>query len=156
MGKPQRKKRTHKSIKDFKKKFRTRKRTKDIDEVHEDVEKKSDALLHQKVDSDLPGQGQFYCLFCARYFMDEKTLTSHKKTKNHKKRMRELKDKPYSQAEAEMAAGMGSFTIQVTKQGKSLNNNVSKVKNASSAMDTFSPASSVTSTSNIMEGLNIG
>ena len=70
--------------------------------------------------------------------------------------MRELKDKPYSQAEAEMAAGMGSFTIQVTKQGKPLNNNLAKAKNASSAMDTFSPASSVTSTSNIMEGLNIG
>ena len=72
--------------------------------------------------------------------------------------MRELKDKPYSQAEAEMAAGMGSFTIQVTKQGKPLNNNTaaSKVKNLSASMDTFSPASSVTSTSNIMEGLNIG
>ena len=65
MGKHQRKKRTHKNIKDLKKKFRTRKRTKDIDEVHEDVEKKSDIMLHQKVDPDLPGQGQFYCLICA-------------------------------------------------------------------------------------------
>lgn len=67
MGRPQRKKRTHKNVKDLKKKFRTRNRTKDIDEVHEDVgvEKKSEALLHQKVDSDLPGQGQFYCLSCA-------------------------------------------------------------------------------------------
>ena len=33
MGKPQRKKRTHKNIKDFKKKLRTRKKTADLDEV---------------------------------------------------------------------------------------------------------------------------
>ena len=64
MGRPQRKKRTHKNVKDLKKKFRTKRKTKDIDEVHEDIEKKSDSLLHQKIDPDLPGQGQFYCLSC--------------------------------------------------------------------------------------------
>ena len=46
MGRPQRKKRTHKNVKDLKKKFRTKRKTKDIDEVHEDIEKKSDSLLH--------------------------------------------------------------------------------------------------------------
>ena len=65
MGRPQRKKRTHKNVKDLKKKFRTKRKTKDIDEVHEDIKKKSDSLLHQKIDPDLPGQGQFYCLSCA-------------------------------------------------------------------------------------------
>ena len=72
-------------------------------------------------------------------------------------RLRLLKDKPYSQAEAEMASGMGSFTIQVTHNGKPIANNkkTEKVAKTASAMDTFSPAS-LTSTSNVMEGLNIG
>ena len=70
--------------------------------------------------------------------------------------MRLLKDKPYSQAEAEMASGMGSFNIQVTHNGKPIANKKTEKVAAMSAMDTFSPASSLTSTSNVMEGLNIG
>ena len=72
-------------------------------------------------------------------------------------RLRLLKDKPYSQAEAEMASGMGSFTIQVTHNGKPIANNkkTEKVAKTASSMDTFSPVS-LTNTSNVMEGLNIG
>lgn len=155
MGRPQRKKRTHKNVKDLKKKFRTRRKTKDLDEVHEELEsKKSDPILHQKIDPDLPGQGQFCCIFCARYFINEKSLTEHKKTKNHKKRLRLLKDKPYTQAEAELAAGMGSFNIQVTYKGKPLPNQTQI--STSNSMDTFSPMTSITSTSNVMDGLSLG
>lgn len=65
MGKPQRRKRHHKNIKDLKKKFLTKRRTKDIDQVHDDmVPVKADALLHQTIDSDKPGDGQHYCLYC--------------------------------------------------------------------------------------------
>ena len=72
-------------------------------------------------------------------------------------RLRLLKDKPYSQAEAEMASGMGSFTIQVTHNGKPIDkNNKTEKLMKTIAMDTFSPSSSVASTSNVMEGLNIG
>ncbi len=49
---------------------------------------------------------------CARYFVEEEALAHHLRTKLHKKRMRVLKDTPYSQAEADQAAGMGSYTIQ--------------------------------------------
>jgi len=70
-----------------------------------------------------------------------------------------MKDKPYSQAEAELAAGMGSFSVHVTRNGKLLdtnNKNVNKTKRAAS-MDTLSsPASSLVSTSTVMEGLSIG
>merc|ERR1712002_831819 len=113
MGKPQAKKRQHKNIKDFKKKHRLRKKTKDLDEIHEDMkDEKADAVLHQKVDPDLPGGGQFYCIFCTRYFMSEKILKDHERTKNHKKRVKLLKETPYTQAEADMAAGMGSYRVQ--------------------------------------------
>merc|ERR1712168_187235 len=116
MGKPQRKKRTHKNIKDFKKKIRTRKRTTDIDEVHDHMEPdRINDYLHQKVDPDLPGDGQFYCIPCARYFINQTVFTEHKKTKNHKKRLRVLKESPYTQAEAEAAAGMGSYTVPKAK-----------------------------------------
>merc|ERR1711977_650447 len=113
MGKPQRKKRTHKNIKDFKKSQRTRKRTKDIDEVHHQMEPdRINAFLHQTIDPDLPGEGQFYCIPCARYFINQTCLTEHKKTKNHKKRLRLLKNSPYTQAEADMAAGQGSYIVK--------------------------------------------
>ncbi|XP_002161687.2 zinc finger protein 593 [Hydra vulgaris] len=114
MGKPQRKKRTHKNVKDFKKSHRTRNRTKDVDQIHDEIDLipfKKNNILHQLVDPDLPGDGQFYCVICARYFMDGKNLSEHKKTKNHKKRLRVMKEKPYSVAESQMAAGMGSYTI---------------------------------------------
>ena len=66
MGKPQKRKRNHKNIKDFKKKFRLRNRAKDLDEIHAEIQReKIDQILHQKIDPDLPGQGQFYCMFCA-------------------------------------------------------------------------------------------
>merc|ERR1711890_66549 len=123
MGKPQRKKRTHKNIKDFKKKHRTRKRTKDIDEIPDDMNpNRIDSYLHQIIDPDLPGEGQFYCVHCARYFINQKCFTEHKKTKTHKKRLRLLKEVPYSQAEAEAAAGMGSYTIKAKSREKTRKN----------------------------------
>ena len=60
-----RKKRMHKNIKDKKKKYRTRRRTKDIDQIHVDlIEENAKELLVQR-DPDLPGEGAFYCLNCA-------------------------------------------------------------------------------------------
>lgn len=81
-----------------------------IDQVHEDVSDpmKAEALRsNQPIDFDLPGLGQHYCVECARYFIDAQTLDEHTRTKRHKIRLKELREKPYSQAEAEAAAGMG-------------------------------------------------
>merc|ERR1712126_174861 len=79
MGKPQRKKRTHKNIKDFKKKHRTRKR-KDIDEIHDHMKpNRIDSYLHQIIDPDLPGEGQFYCLHCARILSTRNVSLNTKK-----------------------------------------------------------------------------
>jgi bud site selection protein 20 len=107
-----RRKRTHKNIKDIKKKFRTRRRTKDIDQIHDDLEpKNAEILLNQEPNTDLPGLGQHYCLECARYFVDMTSLQGHLKSKVHKRRLKELAEPPYTQKEAEAAAGMGSYNM---------------------------------------------
>ena len=64
-----RRSRVHKNIKDFKKKCRTRKRTKDLDQIHEDLKERNSTEIQMKsgvtdVD-DLPGGGQYYCIHCA-------------------------------------------------------------------------------------------
>ena len=49
--------------------FRLKHKTKDIDEIHDDmVAKKAVKLLKQDIDLDLPGNAQFYCLHCALVF----------------------------------------------------------------------------------------
>ena len=60
-----RRKRMHKNIKDQKKKYRTRRRTKDIDQIHTDLEPGNSVKLSSQNDPDLPGSGQHYCLQCA-------------------------------------------------------------------------------------------
>ncbi|PAV89526.1 hypothetical protein WR25_03026 [Diploscapter pachys] len=55
---------------------------KDLDQIHEDLRPdKAQRLMNQEVDLDLPGDGQFYCIECERYFIDDRTLQLHKKTK---------------------------------------------------------------------------
>nr|XP_054597618.1 zinc finger protein 593 isoform X2 [Nothobranchius furzeri]XP_054597619.1 zinc finger protein 593 isoform X2 [Nothobranchius furzeri] len=48
-------------------------------------------------------------LLTLRYFVDLRALKEHFKTKGHKKRLKQLCEEPYTQAEAERAAGMGSY-----------------------------------------------
>ncbi|XP_062511515.1 zinc finger protein 593-like [Corticium candelabrum] len=107
-----RRKRVHKNIKDTKRKFRTRRRTKDIDQIHDDMKaENATKLLEQPPDASLPGLGQHYCLECARYFVDMTSLQGHIKSKVHKRRLKELAEPAYTQREAEAAAGMGSYTM---------------------------------------------
>jgi len=62
-------------------------------------------LLSLPLDPDLPGDGQFYCIPCARHFQSHNALAGHKKTKGHKKQLKLLRTvKPYTQAEAELAS----------------------------------------------------
>eukprot|EP00298_Acanthocystis_sp_HF-20_P028571 c7341_g1_i1.p1 GENE.c7341_g1_i1~~c7341_g1_i1.p1 ORF type:complete len:125 (+),score=42.11 c7341_g1_i1:25-399(+) len=62
-----------------------------------------------EIDADLPGFGQFYCVPCSRYFVDEPTLLVHSQSKFHKKRLRQLKERPYDHDEALRAAGSGGI-----------------------------------------------
>lgn len=55
---------------------------KDLDQIDEDLKpEKAAKLSHQPVDYDLPGDAQFYCIECSRYFVDAETLEKHRKTK---------------------------------------------------------------------------
>ncbi|KAJ4872170.1 zinc finger (C2H2 type) family protein [Raphanus sativus] len=61
-----------------------------------------------KLDEDLPGMGQFYCLHCDRYFSKASVRDDHFKTKKHKKRVKIMNGPaPHSQLDADLAAGMG-------------------------------------------------
>ncbi|KAI9592770.1 hypothetical protein BDF19DRAFT_388063 [Syncephalis fuscata] len=106
---PQRRSRVHKNNKAIKKAHRTRRRTKDIllKAIHDDLLPENvEKLKNQPLDADLPGLGQHYCVECSRYFVSTSAMEVHVKSKAHKKRLRELKDEPYTLAEAEAAVGL--------------------------------------------------
>lgn len=115
-GKTKRTHRAHTKKKGFKKYFlSTKHRSKDVDQIQEEmkVNKVRDTTGFlagrdgkYEYDEDLPGGGQFYCPETGRHFVDEKALAAHKKSKAFKKRVKELKEQMYSQAEADRAAGM--------------------------------------------------
>ena len=66
---------------------RTRNYGRDVDQIHGDISEKQKTILKNTVvDEDKPGLGVWYCLECARWFIDETTLTKHKSTKIHKRR----------------------------------------------------------------------
>lgn len=79
-------------------------------QIDEDLQpEKARSLLNQEPDLDKPGNAQFYCLHCARYFINDQALQEHFKTKVHKRRLKALELEPYSIEESERAAGFGSF-----------------------------------------------
>ncbi|KAF2827720.1 hypothetical protein CC86DRAFT_455310 [Ophiobolus disseminans] len=89
-------------------KKKTRRHTRDLDQVHADLhdEKHLAEFKDAKPIEDLPGLGQHYCKECAKFFESETNFTSHQKGKVHKRRVKALRDKPYSQKEAEAATGL--------------------------------------------------
>ncbi|EDQ92056.1 uncharacterized protein MONBRDRAFT_17559 [Monosiga brevicollis MX1] len=101
----------HKNIRDNHKKYiKSKRKTKDVDQIHEDFKPEVlEKLMQPEVDGDLPGLGQFYCVHCARYFVNQLSLAGHFKSKVHKRRVKQLSETPYSQAEADAAAGLGTY-----------------------------------------------
>lgn len=111
MGKPQKRKKHTAMNKNTHRTIKMKHYAKDIDQVVGDLQPENkEKLINQEKDEDLPGQGQFYCVECSRYFINEKGLSDHNKSKPHKKRLKELKETPYSHEEAERAAGMSKET----------------------------------------------
>lgn len=89
-------------------KKKTRRRVRDLDQIHADLhkEKHLEQYKETKAAEDLPGLGENYCVECAKWFESDRNLRAHIKGKPHKKRVRQLKEEPYSQKEAEAAAGL--------------------------------------------------
>eukprot|EP00088_Acartia_fossae_P049085 TRINITY_DN5381_c0_g1_i6.p1 TRINITY_DN5381_c0_g1~~TRINITY_DN5381_c0_g1_i6.p1 ORF type:complete len:161 (+),score=44.49 TRINITY_DN5381_c0_g1_i6:44-526(+) len=109
-GGPYKRKKYHHGDTHLKKGWRTKRRTKDLDEIDCDLaEGKVETLLKQDVDFDKPGLAQFYCVHCAKHFIDGEAFKTHVKGKPHKRRMHALKTEPYTVEESLRAAGMGSW-----------------------------------------------
>ena len=94
--------------KGYKKAHCTARRRRDIDQIQDDIVKVKSVgatTLEFEADDDLPGLGQHYCLECAKHFADQATLDEHKKSKPHKRRVKDVQQQQYSQAEADAGAG---------------------------------------------------
>ncbi|XP_076646455.1 zinc finger protein 593 homolog [Halictus rubicundus] len=103
-------KKYHRGDTHLKKGWRTKRRTKDLDEIDEDLKDENvKNLINQEVDLDKPGAGQFYCVHCARHFINNTALSDHFTTKVHKRRLKALELEPYSIEESERAAGKGNY-----------------------------------------------
>mmetsp|Transcript_40831 Transcript_40831/g.55485 ORF Transcript_40831/g.55485 Transcript_40831/m.55485 type:complete len:91 (+) Transcript_40831:125-397(+) len=63
-------------------------------------------LMNQEMDEDKTGLGQHYCISCTRYFITDDSIRKHFKTKEHKKRVKVLKEEPYTIEESERAGGL--------------------------------------------------
>ncbi|XP_043259493.1 zinc finger protein 593 homolog [Colletes gigas] len=103
-------KKYHRGDTHLKKGWRTKRRKKDLDEIDEDLKDENvKNLLNQEVDLDKPGAAQYYCIHCARYFINNTALQDHVSTKVHKRRLKALELEPYSIEESERASGKGSY-----------------------------------------------
>lgn len=87
---------------------KTRRRLRDLDQIAEDIRSPKHLEQHksQKAAEDLPGLCQYYCVECAKWFESENSRVTHLKGSTHKRRVKALKDEPYSQKEAEAAIGL--------------------------------------------------
>ncbi|KAI5842590.1 hypothetical protein DFP73DRAFT_106002 [Morchella snyderi] len=92
---------------------KTKRMTRGLDQIHADLRSsKRLAQLRALVpDEDKPGLGQFHCVECAKYFESEWNMAQHTRGKNHKRRVRMLREEPYSQKEADAAAGLGTSSF---------------------------------------------
>jgi len=72
------KRRTSKK-KEYYRSHKTANRSKDIDQIQDELKKEKDVgiKISFDVDDDLPGLGQHYCAPCARHFADNQTLLIH-------------------------------------------------------------------------------
>jgi bud site selection protein 20 len=91
----------------YKKAIKTWCRPRDIDQVQDDIikETKDQKKMEFEFDDDLPGCGQFYCTPCARHFMSQVYLDTHLTSRPHKRRMKDIQQEQYSQAEADRGSG---------------------------------------------------
>jgi bud site selection protein 20 len=69
------------------------------------MEEKLGKKMEFDADDDLPGLGLFYCTPCARHFIDSQALEEHMSSKVHKRRLKDVAQEQYTQAEADAAAG---------------------------------------------------
>lgn len=100
------------------KRYKTKRRTRDLDLIHNDLSSVASiqSLKNQAIDETKAGLGQYFCIHCNKYFQDNAALAAHLKCRPHKRRVKELSVKPYTQLESDAASGTNLNTfIQVTQ-----------------------------------------
>ncbi len=106
MGHAQRRKGNTAKHKHIGKSRKTKRYQRDIDQIVNDLQPQNIVKFDKlEIDEDLPGLGQFYCIFCAKYFINKAVLESHYKTKEHKKRVKATKAQPYTIEDSKLFAG---------------------------------------------------
>ena len=90
--------------------IKTKRLTRGLDQVQADLAnpKHLTRFKSTKAAEDLPGLGEFYCIECAKWFEGEHNLAGHRKGKNHKRRVKELKAEAHSQKAADAAVGLST------------------------------------------------
>uniref|UniRef100_A0A182T181 Zinc finger protein 593 homolog n=1 Tax=Anopheles maculatus TaxID=74869 RepID=A0A182T181_9DIPT len=106
---PYARKKMHSGDTHLRRRWRLRNRRKDLDEIDTDLKTEPEKLLQQEIDLDKPGFGQFYCIHCATYYINDQAIQAHFRTKVHKRRLKALEIEPYSIEDSLRAAGQGSF-----------------------------------------------
>lgn len=127
---PYKRKKHHKGDTHLKRGWKTKRRTKDLDEIDEDLKGNTKKLLNQEVDFDKPGAAQHYCVHCARYFINETALQSHFTTKVHKRRLKAIELEPYSIEESERAASKGNYILPQKRKIETVTRETLNEKNA--------------------------
>ena len=92
---------------DSKRKARRHAAIRDLDQIHADLHSKKHLQQYKDTKSfdELPAGGAFYCVECSKWYESETNFVAHEKGSKHRRRVRDLKADPYSQKEAEAAAG---------------------------------------------------
>lgn len=102
MGKPQGRKKNRTKHKEHRRNMKAKNITRHYDQIYQDLKpENAKRLLNQDLNEELPGLGQYYCIECASYYVNKRSLTEHQKTKLHKRKKKILKVKPYDHKEAE-------------------------------------------------------
>lgn len=84
-------------------------RTRDLDRIQDDIKAAAEGKQADYTqEPDLPGGGAYHCIYCARHFVDARSMELHVKTKDHKKQVKRCNEEQYTQKEADAGAGMSS------------------------------------------------
>ncbi|KAK7745998.1 hypothetical protein SLS53_002719 [Cytospora paraplurivora] len=87
---------------------KTRRYRRDLDQIKADLRSPKHLKQYKdtKLPEDLPALGKHYCVECAKWYEAESTLKAHLRGKPHKRRVKQLKEEPYTQKDAEAAVGL--------------------------------------------------
>jgi bud site selection protein 20 len=89
--------------------FPTNTPNRDLDLIKSDLKSTKHLTQHKEATAaeDLPALGEHYCVECAKWFESNYNIAAHRRGKNHKRRVRMLKEEAHSQKAADAAVGLG-------------------------------------------------